>query len=182
MARKKTTRPSKPDNPRGASRDRDTGRDRRHRRDELNDLDPYLGCPADADLGLDPRAVGWLRRGQNFEAGPVPDNFPDALLAFCLDRHTVCARPGSLPCLLCGQRPAPITLDGEGARSGVAHFGVAEIRVLGRDDIYAAPTLIHHYVTVHQYRPPDVFIRAVLQGPSPGSPEHRALIRTLNGG
>jgi len=151
-------------------------RDRRHRRDELIDLEPYLGCPADARLGLDPLAVGWLRRGQTFGTGPVPEEFAPALLEFCLDRHTVCARPGSLPCPLCGQRVEPVDLDGE-----IAQFGVAEIRVLGREDIFAAPTLVHHYVVEHGYRPPDVFIRAVLQGPAPGSPEHRALIRTLNG-
>ncbi|HZD11638.1 MAG TPA: hypothetical protein VE553_09880 [Candidatus Binatia bacterium] len=151
-------------------------RDRRHRRDELEDLDPYLGCPADADLGLDPLAVGWLRRGQTFDTGPVPEAFPEALLGFCLDRHTVCARPGTLPCPFCGERPEPVALDGE-----TAHFGVAEIRVIGQEDIFAAPTMVHHYVTVHDYRPPDVFVRAVLHGPAPGSPEHRALVRTLNG-
>lgn len=152
------------------------GRDRRHRRDELQDLEPYLGCQADARLGLDPLAVGWLRRGQNFDTGPVPEDFPDALLEFCLDRHTVCARPGTFACPLCGERIEPIDLDGE-----TVHFGVAEIRVIGQDDIFASPTLVHHYVTAHDYRPPDVFIRAVLRGPAPGSPEHRALVRTLNG-
>lgn len=153
-----------------------SGRDRRHRRDELTDLDPYLGCPSDARLGLDPLGVGWLRRGQSFDTGPVPEAFPAALLEFCLDKHTVCARPGSMPCSLCGERPQPIELDGE-----TAQFGLAEIRVLGKEDIFAAPTLVHHYVTVHHYRPPDVFVQAVLHGPPPGSPEHRALVRTLNG-
>lgn len=152
-------------------------RDRRHRRDELHDLDPYLGCPADADLGLDPLAVGWLRRDQDYDRGPVPQDFPQALLAFCLDRHTVCARPGAMPCPLCGERLEPVALGEE-----TAQFGVAEIRVIGDDDIFAAPTLIYHYVTAHGYRPPDLFIRAVLRGPAPGSPEHRALVRTLNGG
>ena len=151
-------------------------RDRRHRRDELQDLDPYLGCPSDAQLGLDPLAIGWLRRGQSFDTGSVPEEFAPALLVFCLDRHTVCARPGSLPCPLCGEHVEPIEIDGE-----TAHFGVAEIRVLGREEIFAAPTLVHHYVTVHDYRPPDIFVRAVLQGPAPGSPEHRAVVRTLNG-
>lgn len=151
-------------------------RDRRHRRDELHDLDPYLGCPADAQLGLDPLAVGWLRRRQAFDTGPVPDDFPAALLEFCLDRHTVCARPATFACPFCSQRVEPMELDG-----GTVHFGVAEIRVIGQDDIFASPTLVHHYVTAHQYRPPNAFIRAVLQGPAPGSPEHRALVRTLNG-
>ncbi len=158
------------------------GRDRRHRRDELQDLDPYLGCPADASLGLEPLAVGWLRRGQPFNSGALPQEFPAALLRFCLDQHTVCARPGSLPCPLCGERPQPLQAAGDGPLGGVAQLGVAEIRVLGRDDIFAAPTLIYHYVTAHGYRPPDVFVQAVLHGPQPGSAEHRALVRTLRGG
>ncbi|MCX7805518.1 MAG: hypothetical protein N3A38_10060 [Planctomycetota bacterium] len=38
-----------------------------------------------------------------------------------------------------------------------------EIRVLGRDGkIYAAPTLIYHYVVAHKYRPPQEFIDAVM--------------------
>jgi len=45
-----------------------------------------------------------------------------------------------------------------------------------------APTLIYHYVTAHNYRPPEAFIQAVLKGPAPGSPEHRALLRTLQQG
>ncbi|HSM55736.1 MAG TPA: hypothetical protein VK879_06225 [Candidatus Sulfomarinibacteraceae bacterium] len=150
-------------------------RNRRDKRDVLQDLDPYYGCQADASLGLDPLAVGWLQRGQNFPTGPVPDGFTGALLAFCLDRHTVCARPNTLPCPLCMQRVEPITIDDD-----TAHFGVAEIRVLGDDDIFAAPTLIHHYVTAHDYQPPDVFVRAVVAGPPAGSREHRALVRSLN--
>ena len=37
---------------------------------------------------------------------------------------------------------------------------------------YAAPNLIYHYVVDHQYLPPDAFVRAVLDGPLPGSPEY----------
>lgn len=150
-------------------------RDRRRRRDQLRDLDPYHGCEADAALGMDPLAVGWLQRGQDYDTGPVPEEFPEALLAFCFDRYTVCARPNTFPCPLCQERVDPLTRDGQ-----TMHTGTAEIRVLGEDDIFASPTLIYHYVTAHQYRPPDVFVRAVLHGPPPGSPEHRVLVRTLN--
>lgn len=148
---------------------------KRRNRNFLEDLEPYYGCKADTSLGLDPLAVGWLQRGQTFDSGPLPDAFPEALLPFCFDEHTVCARPNTLPCPLCGERVEPVTRDG-----ATAHFGVAEIRVLGEDDIYASPTLIYHYVVAHKYRPPDVFVRAVMQGPQPGSAEHRAVVRTLN--
>lgn len=147
----------------------------RRPRGGVQDLDPYYGCEADAALGLDPLAVGWLQRGQEFDTGPLPDGFADALLAFCFDRHTVCARPGTVACPLCQERVEPVR-----RQEQTAHFGLAEIRVLGEEDIFAAPTLIYHYVTAHDYRPPDVFVRAVIQGPQPGSPEHRVLVRTLN--
>lgn len=156
-----------------ARKDRNRRRDRRRR--TLEDLDPYLGCRADENVGLDPLAVGWLQRNQPFPTGPVPEGFPEALLAFCFEEHTVCATRATHPCPLCGERVEPMTREGFTARPGTA-----EIRVLGEDDIFAAPDLIHHYVTVHDYRPPQVFIEAVLNGPSPGSPEHRALVRTLN--
>lgn len=49
-------------------------------------------------------------------------------------------------------------------------IGDAEIRVFGAGVlIYAAPTLIYHYVTEHAYIPPKAFIDAVLNGPQPGT-------------
>ena len=148
---------------------------RKGRRQAVEDLDPYLGCRADENVGLDPLAVGWLQRRQPFPTGPVPDEFAEALLAFCFPEHTVCATRATHPCPLCGERVAPIERDGQMTRPGTG-----EIRVLGAEDIFAAPDLIHHYVTAHDYQPPQVFIEAVLDGPPPGSPVHRALIRTLN--
>jgi hypothetical protein len=58
-------------------------------------------------------------------------------------------------------------------------LGAAEIRVIGETEIYAAPTLIVHFVAEHDYMPPEAFITAVTTGPPAGSPEHRALVRAL---
>jgi hypothetical protein len=45
-------------------------------------------------------------------------------------------------------------------------LGSAEIRVFGEAGlIYAAPDLIYHYVLVHHYSPPEVFVRAMKEGP-----------------
>lgn len=150
-------------------------RKRRRRRGAPEDLEPYLGCPADAELGIDPLAVGWLQRNRSFSQGGVPEGFLERLLAFCFEQNTVCATAGARRCPLCGESVEPITGDEK-----TAQFGQAEIRVLGEVDIFAAPTLIYHYVTEHGYRPPDIFIDAVMNGPQPGSPEHRALVKTLN--
>lgn len=145
-------------------------------RHSLDELEPYLGCQADATIGLDPLAVGWLQHNQEYPTGPVPETFVTALLPFCFDENVVCAVRVARRCPLCNQVVAPVEVEGH-----TAHPGTGEIRVLGENDIYAAPDLIVHYVTAHNYRPPQEFITAVLGGPEAGSPEHRALVRTLNG-
>lgn len=132
------------------------------RREVWHDLDPYL-----EELGYVPLLVGWLRRGQPFTTGDVPAGFVDRLLPFCQAPNVVAKAAGRRPCELDNKCQLPPT-----------HI-VAEIRVIGDEAIYAAPTLIYHYVTVHNYKPPAEFIEAVMQGPPAGSPEHRALIKSL---
>jgi hypothetical protein len=63
-------------------------------------------------------------------------------------------------------------------RGGERLIGNAEIRVFGEyETIYAAPTLIYHYVSEHHYKPPVEFVRAVLTGPRPPSDAYRALLQ-----
>src|SRR6267378_4456553 len=38
--------------------------------------------------------------------------------------------------------------------------------------VYAAPTLIYHYVRTHHYKPPDEFLRALRKGPRPPDREY----------
>ncbi|MDE6313851.1 MAG: hypothetical protein K2M46_09595 [Lachnospiraceae bacterium] len=41
--------------------------------------------------------------------------------------------------------------------------GFYEIRVFGENNVtYAAPSMIYHYITHHNYLPPEEFIKAVL--------------------
>lgn len=57
-------------------------------------------------------------------------------------------------------------------------IGNAEIRVFGENGaIYAAPTLIYHYVLEHHYKPPGEFVRALLVSARPPGDEYRALLR-----
>ena len=142
------------------------------------DLEPYHGCDDSDILHLTPLAVGWLSRRSPFTTGEVPADIIIRLLEFCLEPYIVCRTPVARPCPLsneCGLvADVPLT-------NGVAHFGDGEIRVIGAEDVYAAPSLIHHYVTVHNYQPPADFIRALRRGAAPGSPEHRAYLRALGG-
>ena len=155
------------------ARKRSSGRERQ--RHGIADLEPYLDCPADATLGLDPLAVGWLHRREPYPTGPVGADFLVALLPFCYEEHLVCAVRVPRRCPLCNEIVPPVERDGHRSLPGSG-----EIRVLGETDIYAAPDLIVHYITAHNYQPPREFVQAVLQGPSAGAPEHRALVRSLN--
>jgi transposase len=59
-------------------------------------------------------------------------------------------------------------------------LGTSEIRVLSRDGtIYAAPTLIYHYMKIHHYKPPEEFIRALYEGLTPSSQEYSDQLREL---
>jgi len=52
-------------------------------------------------------------------------------------------------------------------------LGSAEIRAFSETkEVYAAPNLIYHYVSVHKYRPPECFLEAVRTGPRPPSAEY----------
>jgi hypothetical protein len=46
--------------------------------------------------------------------------------------------------------------------------GNGEIRVFSAEgEIFAAPTMLLHYITVHNYLPPPSFLEAVKNGPVP---------------
>ncbi|MFD7864388.1 hypothetical protein [Streptomyces sp. NPDC059783] len=92
--------------------------------------------------------IGWLEAGKPYSTGTVPAVFVEKLKAvqeaqrmnFCLGVHE---------CDLCPEGGAP---EGNG-----------EVRIPGAPGVaYAAPFLITHYITTHGYRPPQVFIVAVL--------------------
>ncbi|MDJ0756123.1 MAG: hypothetical protein QNJ45_21520 [Ardenticatenaceae bacterium] len=137
------------------------------------DLSPY---PSEIDevLGLQPLAVGWLHRRKSFAKKKSDPRFVARLSQFCRpDNHAFPFRP-PLRCALENHAVDPLQIDGE-------HFAVGggEIRVIGHEEIFAAPDLILHYVVVHQYQPPPEFVSAVMHGPAPDSAEFRAFIRAI---
>lgn len=144
----------------------------RKRNRSHEDLQPYEGCRAEQHLGMTPLGVGFLT-GAQFPTGPVSDRFVERLAALCQPAYRVCTIAGRLPCAVDRQPATMVWADEE------VPLGGGEIRVLGDEDIFAAPDLIYHYVTEHGYQPPAVFIKAVEQGPAAGSPEHRAYVRVL---
>lgn len=116
----------------------------------FDDLSPYTYNPLPSGTG---KNVGWLASDHPFETGPVPNRFLNILRGKAARR----VNPGVSyhPCDICGSGDP-------GSR------GRGEIHVYGEDGtLYIAPTLIVHYVGVHQYLPPQEFIDAVLQSCKP---------------
>ena len=97
--------------------------------------------------------IGWLGAGHNYPRGETEIVFRERLAFFCRTHAEWVYWAGFHTCEFCGK-----------AR------GSCEIRVVGKEKLYVAPVLVHHYVVVHEYRPPEEFIQAVLECPSPGSP------------
>jgi hypothetical protein len=118
------------------------------------DLTPYRYLDV---KGLSGRvSVGWLDAGHEFPTGVVPEHLTLKLLRLC--RTPVRQTRGHHPCPLCG-RPSvsvPVVVDNH-----TLWLGSAEIEVPAQSKVYAAPTLIAHYITAHGYRPPDEFLDAV---------------------
>ncbi|HLU11797.1 MAG TPA: VOC family protein [Oceanobacillus sp.] len=103
--------------------------------------------------------VGWLQEGHEYPKGEVGDETIAKLNALLESPKTHILRgKGFHECDLCTieQRVYPSYKEREIA------LGSAELWVPAPNGvIYAAPTLIIHYIEDHGYRPPDEFIEAV---------------------
>jgi hypothetical protein len=122
------------------------------------DLSPYTYCVGEQDV----LNVGWLSSSMGFTRGPVPNAFAMRLELLLMKP---CRMMRGLHCCEICIPPADIleidpkyVFVWERARSGSG-----EVRVKSASGIvYAAPTLVLHYVTEHQYQPPHEFIEAVM--------------------
>ena len=114
------------------------------------DLTPHAYTRTD---GLNVLNVGWLDGAEPFSRGRTSAAFREALAVLCerpIHRHR-----GFHVCDFC---PRSVMTKQR------VQMGNGQIRVLGPDGLwYAAPTMVHHYVAEHGYRPPAVFIDAVLK-------------------
>jgi len=94
--------------------------------------------------------VGWLDEAIPFPTGEVPQAVIDKLAVLC--SHATMITRGFHLCPFC---PSDETAAGNG-----------EIRVVGKGSVvYAAPSLLHHYIAQHNYRPPDEFLAALDASP-----------------
>jgi len=121
------------------------------------DLAPYSYSPVPGSF---PKLlhVGWLEAGHAVPAGAVDAESTDRLARLCAYAKVAVTR-GRYRCHLpqCPTPFATVVVDGDDIG-----LGAAEIWLPGPGGVwYAAPDLIYHYVTEHDYRPPDEFLVAI---------------------
>ena len=128
------------------------------------DLTPYTyGHSAGQEETVN---IGWLDERHDFPTGDVSAAFVERLKAFC--RTRVMQTRGFHECPLCNESSSTEWQEPEDNP-----LSSAELRVFGEGKrVYAAPSLVCHYVAAHHYRPPDEFVNAVLAGPLPDTPEY----------
>ena len=125
----------------------------------FKDLTPYTYGRAEPDENI--LNIGWLSREHDYQTGAVDKDILDKL-------KKLVAKPVNLfrglhECEFC---PPSIYDNNEGVFSGKrirgCPSGNGEIRLKGKNGIiYVAPTLIIHYIEVHNYLPPSEFINAI---------------------
>jgi hypothetical protein len=111
----------------------------------FEDLTPYTYLHPEEEL---PGTVniGWLDKDHPFPTGPTTEEFRVRLGQLCQRR--VKRTRGFHPCYFCKGAGRPTSS--------------SEMRVAHGVRVYAAPSLVHHHVVAHDYRPPDELIAAVL--------------------
>ena len=100
--------------------------------------------------------IGWLERCAPYPKGVVAPDLVEKLLALC--KFPVNRYRGWHDCHFCKEYPVRVTDSQE-----EFCLGDGEIRVPSADGkvVYVAPNLIYHYISAHDYLPPDVFLDAL---------------------
>jgi hypothetical protein len=132
----------------------------------FEDLSEYSYASFSAYPGT--KNVGWLAAGRSFRTETPDDRVLANLWQHC--KVSLVQSRGIHPCEFC-----PPGTKSYYAKRGDEQLllGTSELRIFGNDgDVFAAPTLIYHYMDEHHYRPPDEFIKAVLDGPTPPDGEY----------
>ncbi|MFJ8751648.1 hypothetical protein ACIREO_20320 [Streptomyces sp. NPDC102441] len=120
------------------------------------DLSPYSYDESSRDM----LNVGWLGPEHEYTTGVVDQRVVQALVTLSTAYEN--QMRGFHHCAFCdADRLWVSDSPGGGTRTWL---GSAEIRVEGEDGIlYASPNLIIHYITEHQYFPPEDFCRAAVR-------------------
>ncbi|MBN2313832.1 MAG: hypothetical protein JXM79_07870 [Sedimentisphaerales bacterium] len=111
-------------------------------------------------------AVGWLSANSQYETGDSDPAFFARLLELARSPWEPGVCMGYHECELCQFQPA---------------MGKSNIFVPYQGSIYVAPELIVHYIAAHRYKPPQVFVDAVMTCPEMNSMDYKKAL-LANGG
>ncbi|MEL6546524.1 MAG: hypothetical protein AAFQ82_17990, partial [Myxococcota bacterium] len=140
----------------------------------FSDLGPidYFSLEGDECL----RAVGWLDRSHPFPTGSVEATPLRTLTALLRRPWEPVVAMGFHGCNLCQHAEQRVEFTFE---NDTVPIGASNLFIPADDCVLVAPSLILHYIATHWYRPPDVFLDAVVACPDPQSMEYkRALLRS----
>lgn len=116
--------------------------------------------------------VGWLDTKYSYEKGEVSEEFLAGLWK-CI-RYPVHVCRGFHVCNLCLKENEPPIIKYKNEKREAGYY---ETVVKGKDGtLYLAPSLIFHYITEHQYKPPQEFIEAVLYTKKLSDKEYREIL------
>lgn len=132
------------------------------------DLEAIDYFPVDSSVVL--RAVGWLGTECEFPTGKISQQFFNKLHDLAENPWQPIASAGFHVCELCQFQ------DYEHTARGTSNLFIPFNGV-----IYVAPELIVHYINVHYYLPPVVFLDAVMQCPDMQSMDYKKSL-LKNGG
>lgn len=116
--------------------------------------------------------IGWLAHGHDFKVTDPGEDDLNKLWEIC--KVSIRQTRGLHGCDFCSSG-FPIVAERHGAR---LLLGGAEIRVFSPAGVvYAAPTLLFHYMSIHHYCPPDEFLHALRYGDIPPSDRYFRWLR-----
>ena len=133
---------------------------------DLEHLD-YFDGSFDVDTTM-LRAVGWLAHGHEFKQGGVDLAAVDKLRTLLVSPWQPDRFRGGHRCDIClasGQVRLPA--------------GSNNLFVPAEESVYVAPELLLHYIEEHRYKPPDEFVRAMLNCPPTASAAYLQRLREL---
>ena len=130
-----------------------------------NDLSPCLYFGQEESYKL--IAVGWLDAEHNYASGSVDELFTNKLFELLHKPWAPFYLLGFAECPFCQLQSHKITFHGTSIIVGSLNLFIP-----GQGYLYAAPSLIAHYILEHGYAPPQEFCDAVLHCPPMGSPEY----------
>lgn len=120
------------------------------------DLSPYEYMESDIRMVN----IGWLGRESSYPTGPIDGKYRMELLRRAADPANLMR--GMHDCEFCDEE-SPIEIGGVEDIPDQVWLGNGEIHVTGDDGVvYAAPTLIVHYIDRHGYSPPEQFLKALV--------------------